>query len=58
MPTVTVRPTHVVGGQKAKYPEYAGDVLGILAKQEPTEFHFLSTGDESWLFDSYDERTV
>jgi histone-lysine N-methyltransferase SETMAR len=43
--------------QKAKRAEYAGEMLRILQTHESTGFHFLFTGDESWIFYSYNHRT-
>jgi hypothetical protein len=43
--------------QKAKCAQYAQSMLQILAAHESARFHFLYTGDESWLLYSYHERT-
>jgi hypothetical protein len=44
--------------QKAKRAEYSRDMLHTLATHESTGFHFLFTGDESWMFYSYHQHTM
>jgi histone-lysine N-methyltransferase SETMAR len=43
--------------QKAKRAQIAEAMLEALAEHESARFHFLYTGDESWLLYSYHERT-
>jgi hypothetical protein len=51
-------PHTLSAAQKAKRAEYAEEMLRTLATHESTGFHFLFTGDESWMFYSYHERTM
>jgi histone-lysine N-methyltransferase SETMAR len=44
--------------QKAKRAELAGAMLQQLAKHESSQYHFLLTGDESWIYYAYNERTM
>jgi hypothetical protein len=43
--------------QKLMRAELAQSMLQALAKHEHTNYHFLFTGDESWMFHAYDHRT-
>jgi hypothetical protein len=43
--------------QKAKYTQYAETMLQIFTVHESPRFHFLYTGDKSWLFYSYHKQT-
>jgi hypothetical protein len=36
--------------------ELAQSMLQALAKHEHANYHFLFTGDESWMFYAYDHR--
>jgi hypothetical protein len=43
--------------QKVMRTELAQSMLQALAKHEHTNYHFLFTRDESWMFDADDHRT-
>jgi hypothetical protein len=43
--------------QKLMCAELAQSMLQALVKHEHTNYHFVFTGDESWMFYAYDHRT-
>jgi hypothetical protein len=57
-PVLVMDATHVDIIQKAARVELAQGMLEELAKHERTEFHFLLTGDESWMFSAHDRRMM
>jgi histone-lysine N-methyltransferase SETMAR len=50
-------PHTLTADQKAKRASYAEVMLRILATHQSTGFHYLFTGDESWIFYTYYDRT-
>jgi hypothetical protein len=51
-------PHTLTAAQKAKRKEMAGSMLQTLESHTASNFHFLSTGDESWMFYGYHHETV
>jgi hypothetical protein len=45
-------------GQKVAREQVAENMLQILASHAASNFHFLFTGDESWLLYAYHDRTM
>jgi hypothetical protein len=48
----------LIAVQKAKHTEMAGSILQILESHTVSDFCFLWTGDESWMFDDYHHETI
>jgi hypothetical protein len=44
--------------QKAKRTEITGSILQMLESHTASDFRFLWTGDESWMFDDYRHETM
>jgi histone-lysine N-methyltransferase SETMAR len=51
-------PHTLTAEQKAKRTSYAEVMLRTLVRHESTGFHYLFTGDESWIFYTYHDRTM
>jgi hypothetical protein len=50
-------PNRLTPAQKVMRTELAQSMLQALAKHEHMSYHFLFTGDESWMFYTDDPRT-
>jgi hypothetical protein len=51
-------PHTLTDAQKSKRAQMAGEMLVELGKHQASNFHFLFTGDESWIFYVYHHRTM
>jgi hypothetical protein len=51
--------THTLtAAQKVMRAELAQNTLQALAKHQHTNFHFLFTGDKTWMFSAHDHRPM
>jgi peptidase E len=51
-------PHTLTAAQKAKHREMAGSMLQTLESHAASNFHFLRTGNESWMFYEYHHETM
>jgi AraC-like DNA-binding protein len=50
-------PHTLTSAHKVMRRELAQSMSQVLAEHEHMNYHFLFTGDESWMFDAHDRRT-